>query len=245
MKSRAFLQIAAAVALLSVAAFFCCLTWEARRIPAALDQLESDVNSRIAAATVTLASQVEAARKDLITTSSAQLATSRQEVLTEVDQTRAALLSAVSMAAAPAHQAAGTLQQLADGLKPIVQHAQNISARVDDASGILLRRDALPAQILGTVAAAKTTLGQTTLTMRTFQQAEPKLLDAAQKVADNSDAATAKTVAAAEESRRLLHNLAENTTPLPKWLRYPLQVIGLAGSAAVPVVTLQKLETVK
>jgi len=140
--------------------------------------------------------------------------------------------------------AVSPVQGLREDLAPTLANLQGITANANEATSILFRRDALPAQLLGVTAAAKVTLGQTALTMRSFQETTPSFLQTLQKVAANSDQATAKTVEAAEESRRLLHNLAENTTPLPKWIRYPAQVIGLAGSAAVPVVTLQRLSKV-
>jgi hypothetical protein len=54
-------------------------------------------------------------------------------------------------------------------LKPTFDNAAAITAQVRDASAILLRHDALPAQLLGLTDAAKVTLGQTAETMRDTQ----------------------------------------------------------------------------
>jgi hypothetical protein len=54
-------------------------------------------------------------------------------------------------------------------LKPTFDNAAAITAQVRDSSAILLRLDALPAQLLGLTDAAKVTLGQTAETMRDTQ----------------------------------------------------------------------------
>jgi len=50
-------------------------------------------------------------------------------------------------------------------LKPTLENAASITAHANEASAILFRRDALPAQLLGLTGAAKVTLGQTAETM--------------------------------------------------------------------------------
>ncbi|MDE2104523.1 MAG: hypothetical protein KGL39_45225 [Patescibacteria group bacterium] len=232
-----------------------CIGFAVHRATAALCALPAGVQAEVQATRTALVGEIQATRGDLnaqidgvrkdLLGKDGQVASLRDDVMSQVAELRDTADRRLGDTLARVDTALVTVDQLRADLQPTLTNVQAITGHANEASAILFRRDALPAQLLGAVAAAKTTLGQTTLTMRTFQQAEPALLEAAQKVANNSDAATAKTVAAAEESRRLLHNLAENTTPLPKWIRYPAQVVGLVGSAAVPVVTLQKLESVK
>lgn len=170
-----------------------------------------------------------------------QLTQTRLQLDTQITGTRADLREVV---AASVQAVIEPLDGLRADLKPTLGNLQGITEHANEATSILFRRDALPAQLLGVTAAAKITLGQTALTMRTFQEAAPGFVGLANKIGSNSDAATAEAIGTAKESRRFLHNLADNVTPLPKWIRYPAQVVGLIGGAAVPVVTLQRLSTV-
>jgi len=140
-------------------------------------------------------------------------------------------------------QALDQLAELRADLAPTFKNMTSITAHADEAAAILFRRDALPAQTLGLIAAAKVATGQTALTMRDVQDAMPQMLASFQKIGNNSDKLTAETIATAKESTRLVKNLADNTTPLPKWIRYPAQVVGLLGSAALPVIGIEKLAT--
>jgi hypothetical protein len=63
------------------------------------------------------------------------------------------------------------------------------------------------------------------------QKAVPAALVTMQKIGDNSDLATQKAAEAAEETRRVMENLAVATTPLPKWLRWTFGVLGVAAPA--------------
>jgi hypothetical protein len=67
----------------------------------------------------------------------------------------------------------------------ITANAASITAHADEASAILFRRDALPAQLLGVTAAAKVTLGETAQTMRTVRDAAPEISAAAIKVSNS------------------------------------------------------------
>lgn len=205
---------------------------------AAIGDTRKDLLKEVANTRVDVLKQVNSLQKD----TTAQVADLTDKVLGPQGSLKTDLLARVDTLTGNVN---GQLNQLQAGLKPTLTNVASITAHADEASAILFRRDALPAQTLGLIAATKVTMGQTALTMRDIQNATPGFLTTLNKIGANSDAATVKTVAVAEESRRLMHNLAENTTPLPKWIRYPAQVIGLVGSAAVPVVTLEKLTSVK
>ena len=51
-----------------------------------------------------------------------------------------------------------------------------MTAHVDTASGILLARNALPAEILGVTGAAKVAFGETAQTLRVWQRATPEIV---------------------------------------------------------------------
>jgi len=75
----------------------------------------------------------------------------------------------------------GSLSQsvasIAGDVHEVTAPAASIARHGDEASAILLRRDALPAQILGLTAAAKVTLGETAQTMKTVRIAAPEVVD--------------------------------------------------------------------
>lgn len=137
--------------------------------------------------------------------------------------------------------AVSPIQGIREDLAPTLAHVEAITGHVDQAASL---SPELARNALGAVAAFKVTSGELTKTAIDFRRATPGILEMVSKVGANSDAATVEAIGTARESRRLVKNLADNTTPLPKWIRYPAQVIGLVGSAAVPVVTLEKLSTI-
>jgi len=62
-----------------------------------------------------------------------------------------------------------TVAALRNDIQPSLTHVEAITQHADEASAILFRRDALPAQMLGLTAAAKVTLGEAAQTMRTVR----------------------------------------------------------------------------
>lgn len=127
--------------------------------------------------------------------------------------------SAIEMANDQLTQANGSMAQVASSLvtlqhesEPLLSHAVSIASNTDQATAILFRRDALPAQLLGVTAAAKIALGETAKTMRTVDAAAPQIVANVKQATD----ASAKT---AQDTDKLMANLAEETKPLPKWLR--------------------------
>jgi hypothetical protein len=81
----------------------------------------------------------------------------------------------------------------------------------------------------GMTKAAEKTMQSVQLVARDVQKAVPAVLVTTQKIGDNSDLATQNAAAAAEETRRVMKNLADATQPLPKWLRYTFGVMGVVA----------------
>lgn len=77
--------------------------------------------------------------------------------------------------------------------------------------------------------------------MESVRDASPKIAASIVKIGQNSDEATRKAVEASEQTRRLMFNLAENTTPLPKYIRWPAQIVGIIGTATLPIVTIEQM----
>ena len=265
-----YLRVAKAAAVLAMATCVCLLLLDAR----ALVKAQNGVAQREATATLDLADrhlkQIEQdlrLREDagldeikaIHASADQQLTGLRTTVDARLGDTLASYNTTERDANARLAELTGTVAGLRADLKPSLDHVNSITAHVDDAlpaftdcayfdaDGVPIggNPDCLFNRFQGVTKAFEQAAVNTSAMTKDFRGALPQMLVTVQKVGDNSDAATAKTVAAAEESRRLLHNLAENTTPLPKWIRYPAQVIGLMGSAAVPVVTIEKLATVK
>lgn len=79
-----------------------------------------------------------------------------------------------------------TLRETVASIRPTIDH-------VNEATAILFRRDALPAQILGLVAASKVTMGETAQTMRAIERATPGILSTFGTL-EKSAAATAENL---------------------------------------------------
>ena len=94
------------------------------------------------------------------------------------DRHLATLNTTVALNLGRANDSIAGVAALGTALKPTVDH-------VNEASAVLLRRDALPAQLLGLTAAAKVTLGQTAQTMRSVQNATPAMLATWQRIGDD------------------------------------------------------------
>ena len=164
-----------------------------------------------------LTRQVQSAREDVLGRTERQVAALRGDVMGEVAEIRRAADRRVGDTLGRVDTALGTVNALHDDLKPTLDNAAAITAQAKDASAILLRRDALPAQLLGLTAAAKVTLGQTAETMRDIQRATPEIVN-------NIKATTEASTEASKNTALVMHNFAEATKPLPKWARVALAV---------------------
>jgi hypothetical protein len=133
--------------------------------------------------------------------------------------------------------ALGTVNALHDDLKPTLENAAAITAHAKDASAILLRRDALPAQLLGLTGAAKVTLGQTAETMRDIQRATPQMLSTWNEIGTNVKATTEASTEASRNTAQVMANFARATKPLPTWARIGLAVAPPIAQIGVSVAT--------
>ena len=164
-----------------------------------------------------LTGQVEAARQDLLSRTDHQVSALRGDVMGEVAEIRKTADRRIGDTLGRVDTALATMNALHDDLKPTLDNAAAITAQAKDASAILLRRDALPAQLLGVTAAAKVTLGQTAETMRDIQRATPEIVN-------NIRATTQASTEASKNTALVMHNFAEATKPLPRWARVALAV---------------------
>jgi hypothetical protein len=146
------------------------------------NQLRADVMARLDTISGKADAQLTATRREAL----AEIAAWRSDTAGQLAGIRADALEAVGMAAAPVSEVAETVAEIHQDLKPTLDHAASITAHADEASAILLRRDALPAQVLGLTAAAKVTLGETAQTMRSVKDATPKIAESAVAIADDA-----------------------------------------------------------
>jgi len=136
-------------------------------------------------------------------------------------------------------QIGNAAQELGNTGAQIGNSAQELSKLREDVQpsiqgvNLLMQRNALPAEILGTLGAAKVTAGETAQTMKSVRDAMPTILDGVHQVVENSDRATAASATAAEQTTKVMQNFATASKPLPLPLRVFLQVAPpLAGFAA-------------
>jgi len=164
-----------------------------------------------------LTGQIEGARKDLLVRTERQVASLRSDVMENVAEIRTMADYRIGDSLGRVDRALAILDSVNSELKPTLDNAAVMTAQAKEASGILFRRDALPAQILGLTAAAKVTLGQTAETMRDIQRATPEIVT-------NIKATTQASTEASKSTATVMRNFAEATKPLPKWARVALAV---------------------
>ncbi len=71
--------------------------------------------------------------------------------------------------------ALGVIYKSQSDLAPILAHVTQITLHADEASAILFRRDALPAQVLGVLGATKVTMGETAQAMKVIRDSAPQV----------------------------------------------------------------------
>jgi hypothetical protein len=218
------------LAWLSIAALFAVLAYQAFTLPARLEADARSAETRVLAQITGLRSdlngQVAGLRSDLTGESAAWRNTTDKRLGSIQGDVAIRLDTALVRADARLGDVTAAVAGLRADLAPTLAHAASVAQHADEASAILLRRDALPAQLLGTVAAARVTLGETAETMRDFRRATPALLTGIDHVVANSNKTTDATAT-------VMGNFAKATKPLPTWLRITLGVAPpLAATAA-------------
>ena len=206
-------------------------------LPAEVRATRAALVSELQATRADLADQVEAARRDVLTKADSQLSAFQLESFRQIAEFRGVADRRLGDTLARVDTALGTVDQFRTDLQPTIANAESISAQANEASAILFRRDALPAQILGLTAAAKITLGQTATTMRSIQEATPQMLATVQQVGDNVKATTEASTEASRNTAQVMANFARATKPLPTWARIGLAVAPPIAQVGVSVAT--------
>ena len=205
--------------------------------------LPGAASDAIQGARADLVGQVEAARGDL----AGQVAAVRADLFRQVDALRVDTTKLANRALDATDRRTGDalarvdaalveVEELRADLKPTLDNTAAITAQAKDASAILLRRDALPAQILGLTAAAKVTLGQSAEAMRDIQRATPGFIATWQQIADHVNLMPSERAKASQSTAKPMANLAAASKPLPTWARLLFQVsvpAAQVGAAAV------------
>jgi len=174
---KRYLPAAAAVSILAVSGCLCALILTVRSTVAA-------VPPQITAARADLTAQMNALRRDGLAeievqgkafrrTGVNQLAVIRKDALAEIDATRSGLLQRADHVTDRVDDQLSTLN---DRVAPVLANAASIEAHADEGVAILARRDALPAQVLGLIAASKVTAGETAQTMKALRDAAPQFI---------------------------------------------------------------------
>lgn len=197
------------------------------------NRIDARAQSLQAAVLAELHAQAGGVRKDAV----AQLTALQANVFSELDRTRQMVDRRTGDALARVDTALGTVDALRADLQPTLANVKQITGHANEASAVLLRRDALPAQLLGLTAAAKVTLGQTATTMRAIQQATPQMLATVQQVGDNVRATTEASTEASRNTAQVMANFARATKLLPTWARIGLAVAPPIAQVGASVAT--------
>lgn len=174
---KRFALLALALSMLAVSYFICDLLHTMKVTVAAIPAELVDQADKLRTASLSeIDRQAKGIRRDVMQQTG--------KVLTLADQqltaTRADLKQTVAQSLA---SVIAPIDGIRSDLQPVLDHATNISAHADEASAILLRRDALPAQTLGLIAASKVTAGEMAQTMKTFRDAAPQIVASSVQVA--------------------------------------------------------------
>jgi ABC-type transporter Mla subunit MlaD len=199
-------------------------------VPGEIQATRAALVSEIQATRGDLTVQVQSAREDLLRRAERQVAGLRGDVMAEVSKIRVAADRRVGDTLGRVDTALEAVNALHNDLKPTLNNTAAITEQTKDASAILFRRDALPAQLLGLTAAAKVTLGQTAETMRDIQRATPEIVA-------NVKATTEASTEASRNTAQVMANFAKATKPLPAWARVVLAVAPPAVQTGATIVT--------
>lgn len=205
-----------------------------KQVPGQIDATRTALTSEIDATRKDLDSQLDATRAQVLATVNTQATGLRADTKSELDAYRTVADARLGDTLARVDTALGTVDTLETALDPTLKNVAEITAHTNDATAILFRRDALPAQILGVTGAAKVALGQTALTMRTIQTATPE-------ITENIKVASAESAKASANTAKVMANFAEATKPLPKWMRVALSVAPPLANAAAGVATMMSV----
>jgi hypothetical protein len=232
LKNALSCALLAALGAVAIAVFLLIRTTTAvvAAVPVEIQATRGALVSEIEVTRSALIGEVHSAREDLLGRTDRQVTALRGDVMGEVAEFRVAADQRVGDALGRVDTALGTVNAIHDELKPTFENTAAITAQAKDASAILFRRDALPAQLLGLTAAAKVTLGQTAETMRDIQRATPEIVK-------NIKATTEASTEASKNTAQVMANFAKATKPLPVWARVVLAVAPPVVQTGATIVT--------
>ncbi len=207
-----------------------CATHTIRSLPAVM-------SAEIAATRAEIMRQIEAARIEALVTVDRQATALQARSFQQIAEIRNVADRRIGDTLTRVDRALLTIEGLRGDLQPALTNVREISTHANEASAILFRRDALPAQLLGLTAAAKVTLGQTATTMRAIQEATPQMLATVQQVGDNIKATTEASTEASRNTAQVMANFARATKPLPTWARVGLAVAPPLAQVGASVAT--------
>jgi len=195
-------------------------------IPGEIQATRAALLSAVSSADAHLDAELGGVRRDLVGQSDAW----REDTLERVD-------TFTRVAASELTTANGTLADAAARLEPAAEAALgHAGTTIQQAQALLATADKgvadLHPQLLGLVAAAKVTAGETAQTMRTVRDAMPQVLVTVQDIGKHVDATTEASQRASEKTAEIMTNFATATKPLPKPLRLGLQIGGPVAMAA-------------
>lgn len=212
----------------SISKSFDMTTVEIAAIPTQVDALIDTVRKLPDVILPPVLKVVDDARKDALARSDAQATALRRDLMPRVDALTAQV-AGVRTDLQPTFQnlaeiTATANKDLADA-RPAVEQAFN------------------PAEVAGVVrdtrfamARAARTLGNVEAATDDFRGALPKFLVTFQGIGDNAQATTAASILASNNTAKLMSNLAEDTKPWPRPLRYILQGAGYAAPIASGII---------
>ena len=171
----------------------------------------------------------------------------RVDAVKAITDTRKDLLVSVNKLVAAVPPIVSTLTETVGAYQDLAMHladaTDNLKSATDDIKPVLVsaNKTVLDADksitqmtpfAIGTLGGLKVAAGDLGTMGRDAQKAMPEILATVQRIGDNSERATAKSTEAMEQTRLVMANLAEETRPLPKWMRYTFGIAGVVAPSA-------------
>lgn len=231
------LKLSVLVLCLTAAIFLVVLSYSVYQIPGILDrQLTSSRNQVEAMVTHEAAEARKLVDREIgqtllrVDRATALIDVRSSEALAQTVEVRLSAQAALDKIESDAN---ARLSEVTDSVAEIAKIRQDLSPTIEGLN-LLMARNALPAQMLGLVAAGKVTLGETAQAAKEIRISVPNILATVQDIGDQTKIGTERYVKVAEHTDAFIVRM---TPPyLPKWARLGIAMAGPLAQTGAAVV---------
>jgi phage-related minor tail protein len=216
-------------ALCAVAACACALLLSIRAavvgMPSMFDSYARVLLAEARGTRAGVVAEVRTGREDLARRAERQIAAARADAVSTVKESLKVADRRIGDTLDRVDAGIAEVRGIRGDLRPVLGSADET---LQQASGTLA---VIRPQALGLIAAAKVTFGEAAQAARRVDAALPRALLRWDQIGADVQRTTDASAQASEATARTMAHLEEATKPLPKWLRYPLSIVGAAAPA--------------